>query len=94
MVGVTPCEVEVAVDDRVLELRLAGHQARILEVPLVENAWVAGNVLTCGIGMVVDELCGALGCRVRLHGRFRSFPAAAAPRSFAQVRGPSRGVGQ
>ena len=59
VVGVTPCEVEVAVDDRVLELRLAGHQARSFELPLVANPWVAGNVSTFGVGMVVDELCGA-----------------------------------
>lgn len=48
----------MAVDDRALELRLAGHQARMGTAPR-RDPWVAGNVLPCGIGMVVDELCGA-----------------------------------
>lgn len=58
VVGTTPCEVGVDMEHRVLELQLDGHQCRVVTLPAVENPWVIGNVLTLGLGMLVDDTLG------------------------------------
>lgn len=59
VVGSTPCEVEVTSADRHLQLRLDGYRSQSVVLPLVENPWVVGNLVTLGLGMVVDEATGA-----------------------------------
>lgn len=57
--GVTPCTIELARSSRVLELRLPGHHSQALHLGSVGNPWVAANVVTLGLGAIVDVVVGA-----------------------------------
>jgi len=58
-VGVTPCTVPMQRSSTRIELRLAGHLAQPVDVGAVKNRWVAGNILTLGLGMYVDKAVGS-----------------------------------
>ena len=57
-VGRTPCTVAVSRQCRVFELRLADYHPQLVEVGTCKNWWRIGNVVTLGIGMVVDSAAG------------------------------------
>ena len=57
-VGVTPCVVAMQRGSSALELRRDGCHPRIVEVGTEANGWVAGNVATFGLGMIVDMALG------------------------------------
>lgn len=59
VVGTTPCEVEVCRQSRTFELRLAGYRSQPVELSLVDSKWALGNLLTLGVGMVVDDALGS-----------------------------------
>ena len=58
-VGVTPCTVPMRRSSTRIEVRLAGHLPQPVDVGVVKNRWVAGNILTLGLGMYVDKAVGA-----------------------------------
>lgn len=59
VVGTTPCEVEVSRQSRTIELRLAGYRSQLVELSLAHSKWALGNLLTLGVGMVVDDALGS-----------------------------------
>jgi len=58
-VGVTPCTVPMGRSSTLIEVRLAGHLAQPVDVGVAPNPWVAGNILTLGLGMFVDKAVGS-----------------------------------
>lgn len=58
-VGVTPCTVPMGRSSTMIEVRLAGYLAQPVDVGDAPNPWVAGNVLTLGLGMYVDKAVGS-----------------------------------
>ena len=58
-VGVTPCTVPMGRGSTLIELRLDGYLAQPVDVGVAKNPWVAGNVLTLGLGMYVDKAVGS-----------------------------------
>lgn len=57
-VGTTPCTVLVTRGERTFELRLAEHHTRVVDCGTRPNPWALANLLTLGVGVLVD---GALG---------------------------------
>lgn len=57
-VGVTPCRVDVERTARTFELVRPGYHRQRIDPGVVGNPWVAGNVFTLGLGMVVDVAWG------------------------------------
>ena len=58
-VGVTPCLVTVTRSARLFELRREGYHAEVVDVGTLRNPWVDGNVVTLGLGVVVDVILGS-----------------------------------
>jgi hypothetical protein len=58
-VGVTPCTVPMGRSSTLIEVRLDGYLAQPVDVGAVPNPWVAGNILTLGLGMYVDKAVGS-----------------------------------
>ena len=56
--GVTPCVVAMQRASSAIELRRDGCHPRIVEVGTEPNGWVAGNIATLGLGMLVDLALG------------------------------------
>jgi hypothetical protein len=59
IVGTTPCSVDLHRDAHVIELAMAGHRRRLVDVGLQPNAWLIGNLATLGLGLFVDMALGA-----------------------------------
>jgi hypothetical protein len=57
-VGVTPCVVAMHRGARRLELVRAGHPRQYVAVGTRPNRWIAANVASFGLGMLVDEALG------------------------------------
>jgi hypothetical protein len=91
VVGITPCWVPVRADDRRVCLELAGHHPQCIDVGCRTNPWLLANVVTAGLGFLVDV---ALGTHVVPNtdvARVYLSPVAAPP--LAMWRRPARSGG-
>jgi len=57
-VGITPCEAPVTVSSRHVELSLDGFHLQFVDVGTERNLWAAGNMVTLGVGLLVDVALG------------------------------------
>jgi hypothetical protein len=58
LIGRTPCVVPVRRGEHTVELLLDGYHRQRVDVGEEVNPWVAGNVATLGLGVVVDVVLG------------------------------------
>lgn len=57
-VGVTPCTVAMQRSSSEFVLRRDEYRPQHIDVGRTENGWVAGNIVTLGLGMLVDIALG------------------------------------